>query len=135
MFGIGLPEFIVIMVVALIVVGPDKMPGLAKSVAKQILELKKAANSLKDSLNEELSEEREALKELSAEVRAIDLGLDEVGKAAVNASLSQELADTSQEVGVEEVADSVEETADSSSGLDQTNEDQPQSSAVDKSHG
>lgn len=47
------------MALALIVVGPDKLPGLAKSIAKQILELKKTANSLKDSLQEELHEEGE----------------------------------------------------------------------------
>lgn len=53
------------MALALIVVGPDKLPGLAKTVAKQILELKKAANSLKDSLQDELAEEKESLKELT----------------------------------------------------------------------
>jgi len=59
MFGIGLPELILIMGLALIVVGPDKLPGLAKSIAKQILELKKTANSLKESLQEELHDENE----------------------------------------------------------------------------
>ena len=53
MFGIGLPELIIIMAVALIVVGPDKLPELAKSLGKGIVELKKAASSLKDSLNED----------------------------------------------------------------------------------
>ncbi len=53
MFGIGLPELILIMGVALIVVGPDKLPDLAKTLARQIMELKKAANSLKDSLSED----------------------------------------------------------------------------------
>ena len=51
MFGIGLPELILIMAVALIVVGPDKLPELAKSLGKGIVELKKAASSLKESLN------------------------------------------------------------------------------------
>jgi sec-independent protein translocase protein TatB len=40
MFGIGLPEMIVIMAVALIVVGPDKLPELARSLAKGIGEIR-----------------------------------------------------------------------------------------------
>jgi sec-independent protein translocase protein TatB len=56
MFGIGLPELILIMAVALIVVGPDKLPELAKSLGKGIVELKKAASSLKESLNEDEEE-------------------------------------------------------------------------------
>lgn len=53
MFGIGLPELILIMAVALIVVGPEKLPELAKTLARQVVELKKAANALKNSLNED----------------------------------------------------------------------------------
>ncbi len=53
MFGIGLPELILILGLALIVVGPDKLPELAKSIAKGVMELKKAAGSLKDSIREE----------------------------------------------------------------------------------
>jgi sec-independent protein translocase protein TatB len=53
MFGIGLPEMIVILAVALIVVGPDKLPDLARSVAKTILELKKTVNQVKNSLADE----------------------------------------------------------------------------------
>jgi len=52
MFGIGLPELILIMAVALIVVGPEKLPDLARGLAKQIVELKKAANVLKETLHE-----------------------------------------------------------------------------------
>lgn len=53
MFGIGLPELILIMAVALIVVGPEKLPELAKTLARQVIELKRAANALKDSLNDD----------------------------------------------------------------------------------
>jgi len=53
MFGIGLPELILIMAVALIVVGPDKLPELAKSLGKGIVELKKAASTLKESFHDE----------------------------------------------------------------------------------
>ncbi len=52
MFGIGLPELILIMAVALIVVGPDKLPDLAKTLAKQLLELKKATQSIKEGLSD-----------------------------------------------------------------------------------
>ncbi|WP_457576277.1 twin-arginine translocase TatA/TatE family subunit [Desulfomarina sp.] len=53
MFGIGLPEMILILALALIVVGPDKLPDLARSVAKGIMELKKTAEGLKESFTEE----------------------------------------------------------------------------------
>jgi Tat protein translocase TatB subunit len=57
MFGIGLPELILILGVALIVVGPEKLPEMAKSMAKVVLDLKKTASSLKDSLQEEMKED------------------------------------------------------------------------------
>ncbi|HER62588.1 MAG TPA: twin-arginine translocase subunit TatB [Desulfobacteraceae bacterium] len=53
MFGIGLPEMIVILAVALIVVGPDKLPDVARSVAKWVFELKKTVNQVKESLEDE----------------------------------------------------------------------------------
>ena len=53
MFGIGLPEMILIMALALIVVGPDKLPELARSVAKGILELKKTVSALKEDFADE----------------------------------------------------------------------------------
>ena len=57
MFGIGLPELILIMGIALIVVGPEKLPEMAKSIAKVVLDLKKTASSLKESLHEEMKED------------------------------------------------------------------------------
>ncbi|RUM37558.1 MAG: twin-arginine translocase subunit TatB [Desulfobulbus sp.] len=53
MFGIGLPEMIVIMAVALIVVGPDKLPELARSLAKGLNEFKKTMNQVKENFSEE----------------------------------------------------------------------------------
>ena len=50
MFGIGLPEMLVILAVALIVVGPDKLPELARSLARGVIELKKAAETVKEDL-------------------------------------------------------------------------------------
>ncbi|HBT96543.1 MAG TPA: hypothetical protein DEB25_02295 [Desulfobulbaceae bacterium] len=50
MFGIGLPEMLVILAVALIVVGPDKLPELARSLAKGVMDLKKTAETVKEGL-------------------------------------------------------------------------------------
>ena len=66
MFGIGLPEMIVIFAVALIVVGPDKLPGLARSLAKGMLEMKRTLNQVKESLTEEGEELNSVRKELKS---------------------------------------------------------------------
>lgn len=50
MFGIGMPELVLILAVALIVIGPKKLPDLAKSLGKAMGEFKKATNDIKDSM-------------------------------------------------------------------------------------
>jgi len=53
MLGIGMPELIVIAVIALIVIGPDKLPGLAKTLGRIFGELKKATNEFKETMEVE----------------------------------------------------------------------------------
>lgn len=52
MFGIGLPELLLIMVVALIVIGPDKLPDMAKTLGKTLFEFKKVIDGVKTSIDE-----------------------------------------------------------------------------------
>lgn len=51
MFGIGLPELILILAIGLIVLGPQKLPEVAKTLGKMFVEFKKAANSLKEEID------------------------------------------------------------------------------------
>jgi sec-independent protein translocase protein TatB len=51
MFGIGMQELLLILVVALIVLGPKKLPDVAKSLGKALNEFKRATSDIKESLD------------------------------------------------------------------------------------
>jgi TatA/E family protein of Tat protein translocase len=60
MFGpIGMPELIIILVIALIIFGPRKLPELGKSLGRSINEFKKASNELRSTLEDEIRVEEQ----------------------------------------------------------------------------
>jgi len=52
--SIGMPELIIIFVIALIFFGPRKLPELGRSLGKSLAEFKRATNELKSTLEEEI---------------------------------------------------------------------------------
>jgi sec-independent protein translocase protein TatA len=75
MFGsLGMPELIVIFVIALIVFGPRKLPELGRSLGRGIAEFKKATNELQNTLEEEIKADEERSKAAATQVASHDDG-------------------------------------------------------------
>lgn len=51
MFGVGIPEILIILVIALLVLGPQKLPELAKALGKAIGEFKRATRDLRETMD------------------------------------------------------------------------------------
>jgi TatA/E family protein of Tat protein translocase len=83
MFGIGMPEMILILAIALIVIGPKKLPDLAKSLGRAMREFKKATNEFKETMqiDSELSDVKKAFTDINDNVKeAADLKLEPAKK-------------------------------------------------------
>jgi sec-independent protein translocase protein TatA len=54
MFGLGIPELLLIFVVALIVFGPKRLPDIGRTIGKTLAEFKKATDELKSTVEREV---------------------------------------------------------------------------------
>ena len=81
-FGVGLPEVTVILVLALLIFGPKKLPELGKQLGKTLKSLKTASNEFQNEINQVMNESNEqSLNELnniedSKNINDIDISSD-----------------------------------------------------------
>ena len=135
MFGIGLPEMIIIAVVALIFIGPDKLPGVLRSIGKGLVELKRATSDVRSTVQEEmqkiedeieLKEVRESAQDFKNELGGVANKVDSLTLSKFNTEdQKEENSDSINESDLDEhqtesIAENTEATTtDASSEIDE----------------
>ena len=66
MFGIGMPELLVILVVALVVLGPNRLPELAKTLGKAMAEFRRQSSDIMDEFQNQMRVEDDAARRAKA---------------------------------------------------------------------
>jgi Tat protein translocase TatB subunit len=120
MFGIGMPELLMILAVALIIIGPKKLPELAKTLGRALGEFKRATNDLKESIQ-------------------METGLDDVGDEFHG--VERDIKDTtplSDEAPAADTSDTLDDSSEPTmskvkEAFDELNTDSPSSGRADHS--
>ncbi len=68
MFGIGMPELLVILGLALIILGPKKIPEIARGLGRAMREFRRATNDMREQFEEETKELKDVTETLKEEV-------------------------------------------------------------------
>ena len=108
MFGIGLPEIIVIAAVALVFIGPDKLPGVLRSLGRGLVELKRATSDVRTTVQDEMHKIEEEIELNEVRKNAEDFSNELGGVANKMDPLS--LSKMSSDTQIEKIADAIGNT-------------------------
>jgi len=118
MFGVGLPEMMIIAVVALVFIGPDKLPGVLRSIGKGLVQLKRATSDVRSTVQDEMNkiEDEIELKDVRESAQSFSNELGGVANKMDPLALSK----MSSGEQLEKIADAIDKTENNDS------EDQPE---------
>lgn len=68
MFGLGIPELVIILVIALIIFGPKKLPEVGKALGKSIREFKQSADGIKKDMETSVGLDEKSKDELKTAI-------------------------------------------------------------------
>jgi len=116
MFGMGFTEILIIAVIAILFLGPDKLPGAMVDIAKFFRQMKKTVGSVKDSLEEEMNVSEIKAEALAYKKELLDAkdGLDKVtnlGSLDSMADLADDFLDDDSDDEPKEVKKEVPKSA------------------------
>ncbi len=122
MFGIGMPELILILVVALIVIGPKKLPDLAKSLGRALHEFKKATSEFKESMeiDYDVKNVKKTFDDVEAELKKPATVLKKKSDADSDALKTKDIPAAKEEKAVPDslLPDDADDTDDNMAGTD-----------------
>ena len=109
--GIGLPELLVILILTLIVVGPNRLPEMAAQLARFIRAARRYGNTVTKDFNEALHELEQEYDDMKGEWKEVGEGLD---KTASDIGKELKAADEDVRKALDDASSAAEDTSQSS---------------------